>query len=202
MEAAFLAEFGFQNRVEGLTTAGRTDRAIARDLFGLFGMEVTDDSLKRFISAYLRHLPDHLTSRGGMVLPGIAALLNALSTRDDVVLGLLTGNLREGARIKLGHYGLYDYFKFGGYGDDHLERDDVARLAYTEVCNRHGECIDLERLWVIGDTPADVQCARAIGAKIVAVATGSYKLKDLEATRPDHLFADFSDPDVFINLLG
>jgi phosphoglycolate phosphatase-like HAD superfamily hydrolase len=148
----------------------------------------------------LRHLPEHLSARDGLILPGVAELLEALAARDDVLLGLLTGNFREGARLKLGHYSLFHHFELGGFGDNHHDRDDVAREAIEHVHARLDGSVDLERVWVIGDTPADVRCGRAVGAKIVAVATGTYAHEDLAATDPDHLFEDFEDVESLLSV--
>ncbi len=124
-------------------------------------------------------------------------LLSHLQKRDDVILGLLTGNLLEGARRKLQHHGLDEYFDFalGAFGDEHVHRDDVARAAHL-LLSKHDATADrlsLERLWVIGDTPADIQCARAIGAKSIAVATGIYSHDVLAAAAPDCLVESFED---------
>jgi phosphoglycolate phosphatase len=127
------------------------------------------------------------------VLPGIAALLELLSARQDTALGLLTGNIREGARLKLGHYGLFHHFSFGAYGDQHLQRDDVARDAMQIIEGFGNGAVDRERVWVIGDTPLDIRCARCIGARCLAVATGWHSLEVLEKEGPDLLLADLAD---------
>lgn len=202
MEAAFLAEFGFDNPVEGLTTAGRTDRAIARDLFSFFAMEHDEERHQRFVTAYLERLPEELGRRDGLVLPGIPELLDTLHGMDNIVLGLLTGNFHRGAEIKLGHHGIDHYFDFGGFGDHHYDRDDVAREALAEIQRRHDDDVEPDRIWIIGDTPADVRCGRAIGANVVAVSTGIYSREELEAAGPDHLVADFSDPRLLVELLN
>ena len=93
------------------------------------------------------------------MLPGIAALLEGLRGREDVRIGLLTGNIRAGAKAKLGHFGLYEYFAFGGFGDDHFDRDDVAREALAAVHLHCNGAAHADRIWVIGDTPLDVQCS-------------------------------------------
>src|SRR4051794_25805345 len=115
LEAALAEEFGITRLIEKLELSGRTDRAIIRDLFRLHVIDDTPENWRRLTGAYLRHLPGCLTRTSGRVLPGIAALLAQLQGRGDVQVGLLTGNLREGARIKLGHFGLFDYFAFGGF---------------------------------------------------------------------------------------
>lgn len=181
--------------------SGRTDRAIARDLFAVAGVPFDAENWDRFVMAYLRRLPECLERITGKVLPGIQQLLQGLQTRDDVALGLLTGNTRRGASLKLGHYGLFEYFAFGGFGDEHWERNDVAREALQFARDMVGGRLHLDRVWVIGDTPLDIQCARSIGAKAVAVATGWDKADELAACEPDLLVEDFSDPSGFLNCL-
>lgn len=200
MEAALLRMFGANNPVHGISTAGRTDRAIVSDLFTFF--QIAHDELvwEQFVSAYLEELPKHLASREGMVLPGVVEILEILHARDDVLLGLLTGNFALGAKTKLAHFQLDHYFPFGGYGDHHHHRDDVAREAFRLLEEFHQQPVLLDRLWVIGDTPADIQCGRAIGAKVVAVGTGLYSLEELETAQADYLFADFSDPTRLLSL--
>jgi phosphoglycolate phosphatase-like HAD superfamily hydrolase len=201
MEAALTREFGVAQSIAGVSMAGRTDRAITADLFSLCRLTADEAACRRFVAAYLSHLPQFLQQRPGRVLPGIASLLDALARRDDVLLGLLTGNYRDGARLKLSHYRLDHHFRFGGYGDNHLDRDDVARDALAELHRQFNGNVDLDRVWVIGDTPADVRCGRAIGAKVIAVATGSHTPADLEAARPDHVVPDFTDPAAVLDLL-
>src|SRR5262249_40232168 len=108
-------------------------------------------------------------------------------------VGLVAGNGSEGGRMKLGHYGLFDYFAFGGFGDHHLDRDDVAQEALNIIRSQFNGSNDIHSIWVIGDTPLDIRCARAIGAKAIAVATGSHSFEELVAESPDLLVSDFSD---------
>jgi phosphoglycolate phosphatase len=194
LENALTSEFGKVPRTETLTLSGRTDTAIVGDLFRLHDIDDTPHNRRRLLEAYLSHLPACLETRRGQVLPGVRALLDGLQQREDVVVGLLTGNVRAGARVKLGHFGLFDYFTFGGFGDLHLDRDDVAREALAELRSRYGERIPCERVWVIGDTPLDVRCARAIGARVAAVATGWHAADELARSEPDLLLGDLSDP--------
>jgi phosphoglycolate phosphatase len=202
LEAALTSVFGLRPDTTALVFSGRTDRAIIRDLFGMHNLEDSPENRRRLVEAYLGHLPECLRTGRGRVLPGIAALLERLSGRKDVALGLLTGNIRHGARAKLGHFDLFRYFAFGGYGDEHLERDDVAHEALAEVRRRLGGTVTAERVWVIGDTPLDIRCARAIGARVAAVGTGWHPLEELEAARPDLLFADLSDPRPLLDRWG
>jgi phosphoglycolate phosphatase-like HAD superfamily hydrolase len=117
-------------------------------------------------------------------------------------VGLLTGNIRAGARIKLGHFGIYDYFLFGGFGDRHESRDDVAREALAETRRFVKRAVDPGRVWVIGDTPHDVTCARAIGARAVGVLTGWHSREEMEACRPDYLLQDLGDPTLLLDRWG
>jgi phosphoglycolate phosphatase-like HAD superfamily hydrolase len=118
-----------------------------------------------------------------------------------MTMGLLTGNFEAGAVCKLEHYKIADYFAFGGYGDVHRHRDDVARDSLGKAQQYLNAEISPSDVWVIGDTPSDVQCGRAIGANVIAVATGLFKLEELEATNPDHLFADFADVDRVVSTI-
>jgi phosphoglycolate phosphatase-like HAD superfamily hydrolase len=188
------AAFGIAEPTDQVAVHGRTDRGITRDFFRHHGVEDSPEHWVRFREAYLRVLPGTLAARPGTVLPGVLPLLERLAARADIALGLLTGNTREGAHIKLAHYGLDRYFDFGGFGDDHLERDDVAREALAAVSRRLNGNVNLARVWVIGDTPTDVSCGRAIGARVIAVATGNHSRDELAASGPDHLALDFADP--------
>jgi phosphoglycolate phosphatase-like HAD superfamily hydrolase len=192
LEAALADEFGMTHTIDKLRLSGRTDRAIMADVFRLHVIDDTPENHRRLCEAYLRHLPNYL--HAGRVLPGIAELLAHLDDRDDVAVGLLTGNVRDGARVKLGYFGLHHYFAFGGYGDHHLDRDDVAREALTEARQRLNGSVQPERIWVVGDTPLDIRCARSIGARAVAVATGWHPVEELAEHGPDLLLADLADP--------
>jgi len=192
MESALAAEFGLARVQQGIPYSGRTDRAIGQDLLRIHGIEPSPANWQRLQDAYLRNLPACLTRHNGKILPGIAALLERLAVDEQVAVGLLTGNIRAGARLKLGHFDLYHHFEFGGFGDDHLERDDVARAALAEA-QTFCDGVAPERIWVVGDTPLDIQCARAIGARVAAVATGLHSLDELGVERPDLLLADLSD---------
>jgi phosphoglycolate phosphatase len=194
LEKALASEFGITKLIDKLQLSGRPDRAILRDLFRLHVIDDTPENWRRITEAYLRELPACLAASKGCVLPGIGELLDHLHGRADVAVGLLTGNIRAGARVKLGHFGLFDYFAFGGFGDRHFDRDDVAREAWDEIHRRFNGSVAAERVWVIGDTPLDVRCARSIGARAVAVATGWHSRDELAEHAPDLLLTDLSDP--------
>jgi phosphoglycolate phosphatase-like HAD superfamily hydrolase len=193
METALRAAFGVPEVRDGVPYSGRTDGAIARDLLAAHGLDPSPANVRRLQDAYLERLPAALGRRPGEVCPGVIGLLPLLAGRRDVVLGLLTGNVRAGARAKLGHFGLWDYFPCGGFGDGHHDRDDVARSAVADVRRHLGREVDPADVWVIGDTPLDVKCARAVGAKAVAVATGWHPCHELRACEPDLFLDDLSD---------
>jgi phosphoglycolate phosphatase-like HAD superfamily hydrolase len=200
LEAAILSEFGVHRGMDKVELSGRTDRAIISDLFRLYDKEETSAARAQLLNSYLSQLPVCLARIRGRVLPGIAEFLEQLAERDEVAVGLLTGNIRAGARLKLGHYGLLHHFAFGGFGDHYHDRDDVAHEALREIQSRFDGTVSRERIWVIGDTPMDVQCARSIGARVAAVATGWHSLEELTACKPDVALADLSDPGPLIEL--
>jgi phosphoglycolate phosphatase len=201
LESAFTDVFGVPLKVQ-IPYAGRTDRAISRDLLSLHGIEPSVENWEKLRNAYLAKLPQSLNQHNGRVLPGVHSLLAVLRQRSDVALGLLTGNVRAGARAKLGHFGLFEHFAFGGFGDLHFDRDDVAREAFGAVKTHVGDHVKPDRVWVIGDTPLDVRCARAIGVKVLAVATGQHSVDDLQQASPDLTLSDLSDPTLFLSQLG
>jgi phosphoglycolate phosphatase len=192
MSAAFEAIYGVCDKVEGVQFSGRTDRVIARDLAIAHGFEDDDATWRRFRDAYLEHLPEALRLGAGRLLPGVENLLDELCEDKTAHLGLLTGNINEGARLKLSYYGVWDRFSFGGFGDEHFERNEVARTAFKQAERKLDKKIDPKKVWVIGDTPLDVACARAIGANAVAVATGFYNADALAECQPDLLVEDLS----------
>jgi phosphoglycolate phosphatase-like HAD superfamily hydrolase len=200
LELALMEEFGVVLRAQ-VPYSGRTDRAIARDLLRLHDIDDTPRNWKKLRLGYLARLPESLKMHDGRVLPGIVALLQALQGRGDVALGLLTGNVHAGARVKLGHYGLFEHFAFGGFGDLHFDRDDVAREALVQTRAYLGPQVTPDRVWVIGDTPLDVRCARAIGANVVAVATGVHSSDQLRESSPDLTLPDLADSSSFFALL-
>lgn len=190
LELAFTEEFGAALR-HHVPYSGRTDRAIMRDLFRLHDIPDTAENTARLMNGYLARLPASLAKHQGRVLPGIPALLDRLHGR--FAIGLLTGNVRAGAKVKLSHFDLYERFAFGGFGDHHFDRDDVAREAHASVHEHIGSHVAGDRIWVIGDTPLDVKCARAIGARVVAVATGQHTYEQLLETGADLVLRDLSD---------
>lgn len=192
-EAALREEFGLDALRGNVPMSGRTDRAIAGDLFRVHDIEDTTENWQRLRGGYLGRLPAALAERPGRVLPGVVALLDELERFAHVTLGLLTGNIAEGARVKLSHFDLFHRFRFGAFGDVQRDRDGVAREAEQLIRQHVAADHPADRIWIVGDTPLDVQCARAIGARAVAVATGVHSVDDLAPSVPDFLVADLCD---------
>lgn len=184
---------GVEDDLDGVEISGRTDKLIAMQICRRHGKEPSPENITAFLDAYLKHLEPLLPRKRGRLLPGIPGLLEALKANPSVALGLLTGNLREGARIKLSHYGIWHYFDFGAFSDDSHDRNELGPFAMRRAADLHGTGFDPERAFVIGDTPHDIACGRAIGARTVAVATGSHPREELAACHPDFLFDDLSD---------
>ena len=182
--------------------SGRTDTAITRDLLRVHGIDPTPANQQTLRETYLAHLPASLTAKGGTVCPGIPELLAAVAGKPGVVLGLLTGNVRAGAQVKLGHFGLWDFFACGGFGDDHFDRDDVARAALASARATPGH--RRKPFGRMGDRrhPARRELRRAVGANAVAVATGWHPLEELAGHKPDLIFDDLSDHSRLLSVWG
>ncbi len=204
MNRAFAKLFGIENGFASIEFSGRTDRAIFREAARLHGL---DDGqfpvlLERFQQTYYQLLPQALPQCQGYVLPGIPELLEAMQGASGADLGLATGNFKQGARLKLEHFGLHHFFVAGGFGDDSEERADLVRVAIERVAGAAGEGGPHE-VYVIGDTPLDIAAAQANDARPVAVATGSFSVQDLRAAGAEIVFPDFSHwQDALNQLLG
>lgn len=177
---------------------GKTDRQIVRELMRLDGHDDAwidsrmDALLERYAANLARELghPDHPPR----VYGGVTELLDALEARDDVVLGLLTGNLEVGAMGKLRAVGIDPArFRVGAYGSDHELRPELPAIAQRRACERLGVELAGEDIVVIGDTPADIACGRAIGARAIGVATGRYSVAELAEHEPSAVFEDLTD---------
>ena len=185
--------FGNSDDLSKIEIAGRTDSGIALQILSLHGIEPTLENLTLFFDCYLHHLAGQLPKTPGRLLPGILDLLAKLATRSEVVLALLTGNLARGAKLKLAHYGVGDFFQFGAFADDHHDRNQLGHFAKARALEIHGIEFPPDAIYVLGDTPHDISCGRAIGAKTVAIATGGYTHDQLLSHQPDFLFNDLSD---------
>jgi len=190
---AFAAEFGLVQGMEHMRFAGRTDSGLVREFLTLHGITHSPENFQRFCDAYVFWLDHHLHELPGGPCRGAREWLAELATLPaPPVLGLLTGNIRLGAQIKLRHYGLWEPFVTGGFGDDHEDRNEIARIARQRGSRHLGRELRGEEILVIGDTPLDIACGRAIGARCLAVATGGAPLAELQAHRPDWAVPDLT----------
>lgn len=194
--------FGEEEDLTGIEIPGRTDSGIARQIFEKHGLNPTAENLAAFYDSYLHQLERELPRSKGFLLPGILELLQELRRKENVALALLTGNLSRGAQLKLTHYGVWDFFEFGAFADDHFDRNQLGPFAVARALERHGIRFSGERTFVLGDTPHDIDCGRAFGAKTVAIATGRHSRQELERHHPDFLFDDLSDVAGVLRELG
>jgi phosphoglycolate phosphatase len=194
----------------GFDMRGFTDRIIARRALEAHDQPADEAAIDRLLACYESHLPAHLAARQASPLPGVVAVLERLRPRADVLSMLLTGNTRRGAHAKLQRCGLLEYFErppggsvpFGAFAEDGPLRDSIARAALALAERTVGAPANPARLVVIGDTPHDVSCGKAIGARTVAVATGGYTMDELRACDPSLVWERLPEPDAFESALG
>lgn len=187
----FATEFGAHEGIERMKFAGRTDVSLVREFFNLHNIPPTSENFERFFERYV-HWLDHILSHSKTEeCPGVRDLITDLQTLPEPpLLGLLTGNIRLGAEIKLRHFGLWDYFETGGFADDDEDRNKIAAVAKHRGERVLGRKLAGEEIVVIGDTPLDIRCGRAIGAKVLAVATGGARYDELNSHHPDWVVHD------------
>ena len=194
---------GVLNLLDGIACAGRTDWIILHDALTKAGHELDEALFARMRDAHIRYLAEEIEHPGDGVkdvMPGIRELLPVLQSRDDVFLGLLTGNFADAAEVKLAHFDLWRYFRCGAFGEDAHDRNHLVPVALDRARGRGlPDHVDAGRTVVIGDTPRDIACARAHGARVVAVATGEYKVDALK--HADVVFADFSDTQAVLDAI-
>lgn len=203
---ALLDVYGTAGPIATFPFHGRTDREIARALLREAGLDdsAIEHGFAELWAIYLRELAATLATPGHRtrVLPGVVELLDALQARpDDAVLGLLTGNIREGARLKLASCGLEGRFAFGAFGSDHEQRDQLPAVAVERALEATGASFHGHDVIIVGDTPFDVACGRPIGARSVAVATGRHSVDELHEAGAHAVLADFSDTDRALDAL-
>jgi phosphoglycolate phosphatase len=188
-------EFGIDDfPLDRVKFGGRTDRDLVREFLTVAGLEATAENQGRLRRRYAGALRAVLNEVGGEVLPGVQELLQALSVAPDVFLAVMTGNFPETARMKLETYRLVDFFSWVVGGDLDVIRCDMARRAADQLVRRHGEAARQDMI-VIGDTPHDVRCAHSIGARCLAVCTGSASRRELEIAGADRIVEDLADAD-------
>jgi phosphoglycolate phosphatase-like HAD superfamily hydrolase len=188
--------------LDGVEIAGRTDVGIGRQILSKYHAPVNDKSVHSFLDLYVEFLEEELPRAKGRVLPGILELLEDAATTSDITLGLLTGNLERGAKLKLEHYDLWRFFAFGAFADDHHDRNELGAFALSRARETTGIDFAAEQVDVIGDTGHDIACGKAFGARTIAVTTGPWSREQLAEREPDFLFDDLANVDEVKRKLG
>lgn len=192
---AMLEVYGETGDIYHHDFSGKTDPRIMLDLLSEVGF--TRDDVIRWLpsarDAYLDRLDEYLHRDHMRLLPGLPALLDVLAARKDVALGLLTGNFERGARIKLSRFGIEGYFRFGSYGDEQFDRNDLPPVALDRAHALLGRRFDPADALIVGDSLRDVECAQAHGLKVLAVSTGWTPPGKLAAANPDWLIDSLED---------
>lgn len=189
------AEELFGGKGPELDLAGSTDLGVVAGIFDHFGRACGPRETEAFFATYLRRLEWNLAHGGfpGKVLPGVSDLLDELAGLPGIAVGLLTGNIAGGAAAKMRHFGLDRHFGFGAYGCDHADRNLLGPVALERAARHAGRAFLPEETVVIGDTPKDIACARALGAPCVAVATGRFTVEDLRSAGADRVVATLEE---------
>jgi phosphoglycolate phosphatase len=204
MNRAFSSLYGLDEAFTGLQLAGRTDSSIFRDAVEKHQHPYNPQTLEQFKTEYFKFLPEEMFKPLGdkRMMPGIPELLSALQTRPNVFLGLLTGNWQTSGYIKIGYFGLDRYFSFGAFSDDSEVRPDLLPYAVTRFEQKFTARPTAREIFIIGDTPSDIQCAKPHGVVSVAVAAAHHKEKDLAPFAPDFLLPDLTDLERALQILG
>jgi phosphoglycolate phosphatase len=205
MTKAFAVLYGRNSALHGVPIAGRTDRAIVTDAMRRIGVDPTDEEIARLRDAYIERLPGELATpvpgKPHHVIPGVTDLLAALEREDDAITALLTGNFLRGAIAKLGYFGIWDRFAFGAFGDDHLDRRDLVPIGLRRASEAGHGAVPPYHAIVIGDTPNDIDCARAHGARSIGVTTGPFDRTTLEAAGADLVVDSLSEIEPVLALI-
>jgi len=196
-ERTFATEFRIPHATEGLSFSGRTDPSLVRECFCAHEVAPSTANFERFFDTYVFWLQHFLHELNGQACSGVVELIAAFqSVSPRPLLGLLTGNIRLGAEIKLRHYSLWDSFRSGTFGDDHEDRNKLAEIARARGSRLLGRKLTGTEILVIGDTPRDIACARAVNARVLAVGTGGHTCAQLREHKPDWLCATLDEVDV------
>ena len=206
LNAAFEQIHGITEAFREFTFAGGLDLPLMIEAYRKWGIMTVADGeipdLSEFKSAYFEHLTRTLeTWTEGMACPGAPDLLEALASDSRVQLGLETGNFRESAFIKLRRYGLDVFFEEGGFGGDHFERREVVASAIAKCQKRSGRTYSPGEIFLVGDTPHDIEAGRANGVRTLAVGTGNYSVEELAKLNPTYVLPDLSDTERVLELL-
>jgi len=203
MNCAAARVLGVPAAFDNLEFAGRTDPWAISTVCGRHGLAPAPRQLGEFYAVYVEELRSELHNPHARVCAGIHALLEHFHREPGVVQGLLTGNISAGARVKLEHFSLWQYFAFGAFADDSGDRNALAAIALERArTHSNGTALSARNLVVIGDTPHDAACARHIGARSALTATGRFGTAELAACGPDLLVQDFADPQPLLEFVS
>jgi phosphoglycolate phosphatase-like HAD superfamily hydrolase len=200
LDLALRELFSIENGFQGISMAGRTDTHIIKEGLSRHGIPV-DGNLPEVIKTYLSYLSAEIHNNRKKIKPGIYEVLEILDSMDNILLGLLTGNIEQGARIKLSAFDLNRYFPAGAFGSDDEDRNLLLPFAVKRFEALSGTEIPMTNCIVIGDTPRDVHCAKPYGAFCIGVATGPYTMEALEEAGADHVMEDLSDRDRLLGII-
>lgn len=201
LASAFKEIFSVDDAFHDIPMAGRTDLEIISDALERRGLATGDGVLPAFVDAYLKYLSSEIDNSKRCLMPGVKSLLDVLQAKENYAVGLLTGNLEQGARIKLEPFGLNRYFSFGAYGSDHMDRNKLLPIAIERFAAISGVSAEFSKCVIVGDTPKDVECAKPYGAYTVAVATGKYTSTDLGEAGAHLVLENLADREAFLNFI-
>jgi len=201
LNLAFQDLFSVTDAFRSIKMAGKTDLQILHEGMKLHNIISSNGVVPAFFESYIAHLRKTMRATDGHVKAGIREALSEIGNSEEFVLGLLTGNIEQGAMIKLEAFDLDRYFETGAYGNEHADRNRLLPIAREKLRKSRALDIDYRDCIVVGDTPRDVECSKPYGAYAIAVATGPYSYSSLSETAADMVFHDLSDTDALLRLL-
>lgn len=202
LNKAFESVLGINEAFKNFEMAGKTDVQIVKEGLRLYGIEPTSALVNEILSNYIKFLQIEIQNNSKHLKPGVKEFIDLNLTIFGYPMGLLTGNIERGARIKLDPFGLNPLFPFGAFGSDHEDRNQLLPLAIKRFVENFKKDVDFSQVIVIGDTPRDVACAKPYGAKVIAVATGPYSVSELMKTEADIVLENLSEIDKVLPILN
>ncbi|MDZ7374485.1 MAG: haloacid dehalogenase-like hydrolase [candidate division KSB1 bacterium] len=203
MTLAFRDVYGLEDGFAGISMSGKTDAQILREALLRAGLPLEERSAALFRQRYFEHLRSTMNDQapGKRLVPGVNQLLEALRVRGGVLLGLLTGNWRESAYIKLRRFGIDHFFPFGAFADDSEDRNALLPVAIRRAESLARRQLEAADVWIVGDTPRDVECGSVHGVKVLGVASGEYGPEVLAAAGATAVVRDFRDVQAVLGIL-
>jgi len=202
LNKAFEEVLGIKEAFKNFEMAGKTDIQIIKEGLNLLKIKPSNRLINQIIESYINNLKKEINNNSKHLKPGVKNFLELLYNDFEYPLGLLTGNVELGARIKLEPFGLNSFFLFGAFGSDHEDRNFLLPIGIQKFINKFNLYVDFHQCIVIGDTPRDVKCAKIYGAKVIAVATGPYSIEDLKNTDADVVVENLTEVNKILPLLS